>query len=144
MTQSTNHALEGSAFASNATMEISKNAPVSITVDHPRLLDTYKESIRMFFSKSDQYANVVISQARQLASETPTTEPVRPVDIKFCVYVTFLESTMPWGSLWALPCTASSRTPKFVRSWSNGRRRPRTFSPYTCLIRSCNRSFERT
>lgn len=78
---------------------ISKLVPLSITVDHPRLLDTDGESIRAFFGKYEQYANEVFSRARQLASATSLIERARPIDPKFCVDVEFLESTITLGSI---------------------------------------------
>lgn len=86
-----------SASASSASMVIYKIAPISITVDHPRLLETDGESICVLLRKYYQYANMVKNHARQQVSATSTTEPVRPVDFKSCVDVDFLESMIALG-----------------------------------------------
>lgn len=74
-----------------------KVAPVTITVDHPRLLETDPEAIRVFLRTYDQYSNEVRSRAKQLGSSSSSSEPVRPVDFKFCVNVEFLESSIALG-----------------------------------------------
>lgn len=46
------------------------------------------------FRKDDHYCSEVYTRARQLASSLSTTEPVRPVDLKYCIDVDFLELTV--------------------------------------------------
>lgn len=82
--------------------EAVKAAHVSLSVDHPRLLSTDAESIRTFLRRYDQYYNTVLSRARQLPTSsssagTSTLEAVRPVDLKFCVDVEFLTSSIALG-----------------------------------------------
>lgn len=83
-----------------ASSETVKAAQVNISLDHPRLVNTDPESIRKFLRRYDQYTNTVLARAKQLstdASSTVTTESVRPVDLKFCVDVEYLESCMALG-----------------------------------------------
>lgn len=87
-------ASSGGVAASTGGTATTKASSVSLTLDHPRLLETDPESIRVFLKKYDQYANEVISRARQLRTSSSGTEPVRPVDLKFCVDVEFLESSI--------------------------------------------------
>lgn len=106
--------------ASSATTTISKIAPVSITVDHPRLLETNDKSIRGFLGKYNQYSNTVLSCSRQVVSGTSTTQSERAVDLKFRVDVDFLESTIVLGFIPdAASCNALTNTQ--VRAFLEGR-----------------------
>lgn len=91
MSDATSPASSLSDPAPSAKTAISKIAPLSITVDHLRLLDTDGELIRVLLRKYDQFTNEVYPRARQLASATSPTEPVRLVDLKFGVDVDSLE-----------------------------------------------------
>lgn len=71
---------------------------VSTSVNHPRLIRTDAESIRIFLSAYDQYAKEVSTRALQLLSTgTATSEAVRPVNLKFCVDAEYLQSTIDLG-----------------------------------------------
>lgn len=72
------------------------SAPFSLTVEHPRLLETDADYIQTFLRKYDQYCYEVSSRARQI-SGTDAAEPVSPVEIKFCVDVDFLGSSIDLG-----------------------------------------------
>lgn len=76
------------------TIGTTKASKVSLSLDHPRLLQTDGESIRVFLRKYDQYSNAVKSRARQLSAYNATTEAVRPVELKFCVDPEYLESSI--------------------------------------------------
>lgn len=56
----------GSMIKSSAATGTTKFVPITLTLDHSRLLQTNAESIRIFLRKYDQYAYVVTSRARQL------------------------------------------------------------------------------
>lgn len=86
-----------SVFSSSSITTVPKLAPVSIKIHHSRLLNNDGELIGVFFCKLDQYANEVHSRAHQLGTESSTTEPVRPVDMKFCIDADCLESTIALG-----------------------------------------------
>lgn len=73
-----------------------KAAQINISLDHPRLLQKDSKSIRPFLRKYEQYLNEVYSHARKLMTDTvfSSTETVRPVDLKFCLDVVILESSI--------------------------------------------------
>lgn len=85
-------AASGNAIASTTKIATTKASPISLSVDHPRLLETRPESICVFLRKCNQYANQIIFRARQLGSDTASTKPAQPVDLKFCMDVEYLES----------------------------------------------------
>lgn len=74
-----------------------KGTKLGILLDHLRLLKAYSKSIRSFIKRYDQHSTTVVAQANQLALKTLTTEAVKPVDLKFCVDVAFLESAIGFG-----------------------------------------------
>lgn len=77
-----------------------KGAQVGISIDHPRLASTDRETIRSFRRRYNQYTNTVLARARQLSSSdasTLTTKTVRPVNLKFCFDVGFFESSIALG-----------------------------------------------
>lgn len=94
MGEQLHHNSTGSTFASSASAALSKQVPASITLGHQRLLDTDGESIHVFLLKYYQYSNESLSRSHELATHISNTEPVRPIDLNFCVYVDFLESTI--------------------------------------------------
>lgn len=110
----------GGVAASKASPATTKSAPVTITLDHPRLLETDPEAIRIFLRTYDQYANEVRSRAQQLGSSSSSTEPVRPVDLKFCVDVEFLESSIALGFITDAP-DYKSLTDEQVRNFLSKR-----------------------
>lgn len=68
---------------------------VSTSVNHPRVVRTDPESVRVFLRQYDQYSKEVIARASQIsASGTVPTEAVRPVNITFCVDPEYLESAI--------------------------------------------------
>jgi hypothetical protein len=68
---------------------------VSTSVDHPRVTKADSSYIRSFLALYDQYSTEVQERARQLtAQDTVTTEPIRPVNLMFCVDIDWLESTI--------------------------------------------------
>lgn len=74
-----------------------RTAPFAISVEHPRLICTDAESVRTFLRKYDQYVSELTSRARQLNKCTNVSEPVRAVELKFCVDVDFIESSITLG-----------------------------------------------
>lgn len=94
---STTRVPTGGVAAPKASPATTKTAPVTISLDHPRLLETDPEAIRVFLRTYDQYANEVLARAQQLGTGSSSNEPVRPVDLKFCVNVEFLESSIALG-----------------------------------------------
>lgn len=73
---------------------MSKLAPTSITLDHPRLLATDGGSIQVLLCNYEQHSDEVLSRLRQLSLSLSSNKPVRPFRLKFCVDVNFLESTI--------------------------------------------------
>ena len=67
---------------------------VSTSIDHPHLLRLDAESIRVFIRKYDAYCKELTARAAQLTGYGVTTEPVRPVNITFCVDSEQLESAL--------------------------------------------------
>lgn len=86
-----------SLSTSGAATGISKSIPMKISIDHSRLLETDSESIRIFLRKYDQFSNEVQARSRRLASRSASTGAARPVDLKFCVDVDLLESSILLG-----------------------------------------------
>lgn len=84
----------GDEIALTATISTSKAPRISLSLDNPQLSEMDPESIPIFLRKYDQYANEVTSRAHQLESDTASTKSVRPVNLKFCVYVKCLESSI--------------------------------------------------
>lgn len=87
----------GRASESSAATTSVKAAEVGISLDHPRLVHTDPESIRTFLRRYDQYSTTVLARAKQITSEALSTEAINPVDLKFCVDVEFLESSIALG-----------------------------------------------
>lgn len=81
-----------------AAASVTSALQVSNWFDHLGLLQTDSESIRIFLRKFHQYANEVLSSTKQLvvglATNTLTTNSVRPVQMKFLGDVKFLESSI--------------------------------------------------
>lgn len=68
---------------------------VAFSVNHPLLLSTTPRSIRIFLRHYDQYVKEVTTRALQLTMVDSTTiEPVRPVNLLYCVDAEWLESTV--------------------------------------------------
>lgn len=68
---------------------------VATSVNHPRLVRTDPDSIRIFLRLYDQYEREVTARAAQVTgADAATTEAVRPVSLKFCVDPEFLESAI--------------------------------------------------
>lgn len=70
---------------------------VSVSVNHPKLNEADPESIRIFLNLYDQYVNEIKARAMQIADSDVTTEAVRPVDLRFCVNIEYLKSTIALG-----------------------------------------------
>lgn len=71
---------------------------MATSVDHPRLIRTDAESIRVFLKLYDQYSNEVKARAQQLTTVgSSSTQVVRPVSLKFCVDPEYLESAIAFG-----------------------------------------------
>ena len=70
---------------------------VATSVDHPRLTATDASSIRVFLRSYDSYVTEVQERARQIVDSSVSTEPVKPVNLKFCVDAEWLESTVALG-----------------------------------------------
>ena len=71
---------------------------VTASVNHPRLLRTDSESVRVFLPLYDQYSNEVTARAEQLTVHGATSsEAIRPVNLKFCVDPAYLESAIALG-----------------------------------------------
>lgn len=69
---------------------------VSTTAKHPHLDLADPESVRRFFNLYYQYVEEVKARARKLGDGI-TTEAANPVEIKFCVDVDVLNSTIALG-----------------------------------------------
>ncbi len=79
-------------------VSIQKSSTLSTTIDHPKLLKTDAESVRVFLRLYDQYVNEVRSRAQQLGGDkSAALEIARPVNLKFCVDAEFLESAISLG-----------------------------------------------
>ena len=66
---------------------------VSTSIGHPRLVRTDSASIRKFLGLYDQYCKEITTRALQLAVVDATnTEPVRPVNLTYCVDPEWLRS----------------------------------------------------
>lgn len=74
-----------------------KVVSVSTKVDLPFFVDTDDESTRLFLSLYDWNVAEVTARARKLAPDFASTEPVRPVDLVFCVNPEYLESSVLLG-----------------------------------------------
>lgn len=74
-----------------------KATEVAISLDHPRLTNTDPEAIRTVLRRYNQYTNTVLARARQLTNNALMTEVIKPVDVKYCVDVAFLESSIVLG-----------------------------------------------
>ena len=63
--------------------------------NHPRLLNSDAESVRVFLLAYDQYCREVNARAVQLTvSDAVVTETIRPVSIKYCVDAEYIESAL--------------------------------------------------
>lgn len=114
MSEQTNRATRGSASASTAT-----TAQFTLTVEHPCLTETDAASIPVFLRKYDQYSHELLLRARQIA--TPEDEdPVRPIDIKYCVDGDLLESSIDLGFIPGAESYKTS-TSEQVRSFLDSR-----------------------
>lgn len=80
-----------------ASVSIQSASVISTSVNHPRLLRTDAESIRIFLRLYDQYKDEVSARALQLTDNGSSTEAVRPVNLKFCVDADWLESAVTLG-----------------------------------------------
>ena len=68
---------------------------VATSVNHPKLLRSDGESICVFLRLYDQYANEVKGRAQKLtATESSSTEAIRPFNLKFCVDPEYIESAL--------------------------------------------------
>ena len=66
---------------------------VSTSIGHPRLVRTESAFIRKFLGRYDQYCKEITTRALQLAVvDATTTEPVRPVNLTYCVDPEWLRS----------------------------------------------------
>lgn len=83
------------ASVSQAVTTTAKIASFKITIDHPRLRHTDAKSICTFMRNYEQC---------QISSNSPNTENVRPVNLKFCVDVDYLQSTIALGFLEGADC----------------------------------------
>ena len=70
---------------------------LAMSVNHPRLVRTDAESIRVFLRLYDQYSKEVTARVEQLTVSPATTEAVRPVNLKYCVDPEYLESAIDLG-----------------------------------------------
>lgn len=87
-----------SSSSANTTTPPTRTAPsVSVTVDHPRLARPDPESIRRFLNSYDQYVHEVIARGKQLGVSVVGPEASRPVDLKYCVDIEYLKSTIALG-----------------------------------------------
>lgn len=110
-----------STYASSVNTAISRLAPVSIIIDHSHFSEKNGELICMFSRKYDQYTDTVIPRAHQLASASSPTKHVRPVGLKFCVNVDFLETKIALGFFRNVSRAMSSQTYKFANSWKSSK-----------------------
>ena len=85
------------ASESAITTGTEKSVPISITVSHPRLVETDAESIRTFLRKYDKYCHEIRSRALQIAGGSGAADAVKPIDLKFCIDVEYLESSIALG-----------------------------------------------
>lgn len=60
-------------------------------LDHPRLTRTNYESICTFLQRYNQNSTTFLARAKQITSESLSTEAVKPVNHKLCVKVKFLK-----------------------------------------------------
>ena len=68
---------------------------IATSVNHPQLVRTDAESIRIFLNRYDQYSKEVKARAQQLnLTGSTTTEAVRPVNLKYCVDPEYIESVI--------------------------------------------------
>lgn len=72
-----------------------KSHGLATTITYPRLIRQDAESIRSFMSQYRQYCNEVFARSAQLSDDS--LEPLRPVNLKFCVDAQFLRSTIRLG-----------------------------------------------
>lgn len=79
--------------------ELNSTPRVSATVDHPRLTKFDSAAIRSFFLHYDQYVKEVSARSRQVQSVGSSSEsdPIRPVELKFCVDPDWLKSALTMG-----------------------------------------------
>lgn len=71
---------------------------MTTSVGHPTLKKTDAESVRVFLRTYDQYTREVAERSAQLQlSGAVTTEPVRPVSLKFCVDIEYVEASLLLG-----------------------------------------------
>ena len=84
--------MNGASSSHNSTSRL-----VATSVDHPRLTATDASSIRVFLRSYDSYVTEVQERARQIVDSSVSTEPVKPVNLKFCVDAEWLESTVALG-----------------------------------------------
>ena len=89
--------MDSTADARTRTSQLGGKANPSFvtSVEHPRLKEFDPESIRSFLHRYDQYTREVDARARQLLhGEVTSAEPVRPVNLKFCVDPQLLDSAI--------------------------------------------------
>lgn len=65
-----------------------------MSVNHPKLVNSDSQSIRIFLLRYYQHVNELTVQAQKLVTspEAITTEPIKAVKLKFCVDTEWLES----------------------------------------------------
>lgn len=83
---------------SNITKTIVQSAlSVSVRADHPKLVRSGSESACRFLNSYDQHAYEVIARARQLGTNVVVLEASRPVGLKFCVDIEYINFTITLG-----------------------------------------------
>lgn len=83
---------------SETSGRLSATSFLTSSVSHPRLLRTDSESVRVFLRLYDQYVREIASRSKQLTvSGSISTEPIRPVNIKYCVDPEIIESALALG-----------------------------------------------
>ena len=87
--------------SSSSSTVYRRNASISTTVDHPRLIKVDPENIRVFLQAYDAYCNEVRARAEQLimGGSPSTTEISRPVGLKYCVDAEYLHAAIALGRI---------------------------------------------
>ena len=93
---------EATSFSDSGASSVTIRTQNSITtsLNYPTLSKSDAESIRVFLRKYDQYAVEVRARHQQLVStqdESFSSEPARPIALKFCADTEWLLSTLALG-----------------------------------------------
>lgn len=98
--------LYGNCFentATNATTPATQSASsISVTVDHPKLAQTYPESTCRFLSSYGNCVNKIVARATELDSNVIDLEATRGVGVKSCLNIEFVNSMIALGWIFSV------------------------------------------